>query len=114
MLAAIATSGLAAVALPAFADNAAVTGSLSRYVKRKRTESIETYVPPVLAARDQLIRVGRIMRELGSRDCTCLKFKAPVKRKLFEFQGSFWTVAAGVAFSPPTLINALFQRIIRL
>ena len=48
---------------PAFADNTAVTSSLSRYIKKKKLDIIDTYIPPLLNARAQLIRVGRVMCE---------------------------------------------------
>lgn len=35
----------------------------NRYVKKKKLERLDTYVPPLLEARGQLIRVGRVMRE---------------------------------------------------
>jgi hypothetical protein len=44
-------------------DNDAVKAGLSRYIKKKKLERIDTYVAPLLAARDQLVRVGRVMRE---------------------------------------------------
>ena len=43
------------------AENTAVTASLGRYVKKKKLDRIDSYVAPLLAARDQLIRVGRVM-----------------------------------------------------
>jgi hypothetical protein len=46
-------------------DNDAVKAGLSRYIKKKKLERIDTYVAPLLAARDQLVRVGRVMRECG-------------------------------------------------
>lgn len=43
------------------AENAAVTSSLGRYVKRKKLDRIDSYVAPLLNAREQLIRIGRVM-----------------------------------------------------
>jgi hypothetical protein len=43
------------------AENAAVTSSLGRYVKRKKLDRIDSYVAPLLTAREQLIRIGRVM-----------------------------------------------------
>lgn len=60
-------AALAAVAAPwllsdaALADNDAVKAGLSKYVKKKKLERIDTYIAPLLEARDQLIRVGRVM-----------------------------------------------------
>lgn len=34
-------------------------------MKKKKLERLDTYVPPLLEARGQLIRVGRVMRECG-------------------------------------------------
>ncbi|KAL4437306.1 hypothetical protein ABPG75_004445 [Micractinium tetrahymenae] len=45
----------------ALADNEAVKAGLNRYVKKKKLERLDTYVPPLLEARGQLIRVGRVM-----------------------------------------------------
>ncbi|PSC73623.1 hypothetical protein C2E20_3042 [Micractinium conductrix] len=45
----------------ALADNDAVKAGLNRYVKKKKLERLDTYVPPLLEARGQLIRVGRVM-----------------------------------------------------
>jgi hypothetical protein len=47
----------------AHADNSAVKAGLSSYIKKKKLERLDTYVPPLLEAKDQLIRVGRVMRE---------------------------------------------------
>ncbi|PRW45473.1 autophagy-related 16 [Chlorella sorokiniana] len=46
---------------PALADNDAVKAGLAKYVKKKKLERLDSYVPPLLAARDQLIRIGRVM-----------------------------------------------------
>ena len=43
------------------AENTAVTASLGRYVKRKKLDRIDSYVAPLLTAREQLIRIGRVM-----------------------------------------------------
>lgn len=45
----------------ALAENEAVKAGLNRYVKKKKLERLDTYVPPLLEARGQLIRVGRVM-----------------------------------------------------
>lgn len=45
----------------AWAENSAVTSGLSKYVKRKKLDRIDTYIPPLLAAKGQLIRIGRVM-----------------------------------------------------
>ena len=49
----------------AHADNTAVTMSLNKYIKKKKLDRIDTYIPPLLNARSQLIRTGRVM-------CTCI------------------------------------------
>ena len=36
---------------------------LGRYIKKKKLEPLETYVPAVVAARNQLQRAGSIMSE---------------------------------------------------
>lgn len=41
--------------------NPAVTRGLGKYVKKKKLDKIDTYLPPLFLARDQLIRVGRVM-----------------------------------------------------
>ena len=41
----------------------AVQAGLAKYVKRKRMDRVDTYLPPLLQARDQLVRIGRVMRE---------------------------------------------------
>ena len=46
---------------PAHAENEAITKGLGKYVKRKKLDRIDTYVPPLFRARDQLIRIGRVM-----------------------------------------------------
>lgn len=46
---------------PAYAENEAITKGLGKYVKRKKLDRIDTYVPPLFRARDQLIRIGRVM-----------------------------------------------------
>lgn len=43
------------------AENPAVTRGLSKYVKKKKLDKIDSYLPPLFLARDQLIRVGRVM-----------------------------------------------------
>ncbi|KAL4439481.1 hypothetical protein ABPG77_008810 [Micractinium sp. CCAP 211/92] len=45
----------------ALADNEAIKAGINRYVKKKKLERLDTYVPPLLEARGQLIRVGRVM-----------------------------------------------------
>ena len=58
---------------PAPQDNDAVKAGLNRYVKKKKLERLDTYVPPLLEARGQLIRVGRVMREWkGVVVCACM------------------------------------------
>jgi hypothetical protein len=65
LLLTIATSTLAILASPVSpanaAENAAVKSSLGRYVKRKKLDRIDSYVAPLLTAREQLIRMGRVM-----------------------------------------------------
>ena len=64
LLLTIATSALATlISSPAANadENAAVTASLGRYVKRKKLDRIDSYVAPLLTAREQLIRIGRVM-----------------------------------------------------
>ena len=46
---------------PAYAENEAITKGLGKYVKRKKLDRIDTYVPPLFRARDQLILIGRVM-----------------------------------------------------
>eukprot|EP00890_Picochlorum_soloecismus_P001367 jgi/Picsp_1/2230/NSC_05694-R1_hypothetical protein CHLNCDRAFT_58696 [Chlorella variabilis] len=46
---------------PAYAENEAITRGLGKYVKRKKLDRIDSYVPPLFRARDQLIRIGRVM-----------------------------------------------------
>lgn len=41
--------------------NPAVTRGLGNYVKKKKLDKIDTYLPPLFLARDQLIRVERVM-----------------------------------------------------
>lgn len=50
---------------PALAENEAITKGLSKYVKKKKLDDIDTYVPPLLRAREQMIRVGRVMCALS-------------------------------------------------
>lgn len=55
-------------------DNDAVKAGLSRYVKKKKLERIDTYIAPLLEAKGQLVRVGRVMREpppLDQQTYTC-------------------------------------------
>ncbi|EFN53088.1 hypothetical protein CHLNCDRAFT_58696 [Chlorella variabilis] len=60
-------SALAAAVAPwllsgaAHADNDAVKAGLSKYVKKKKLERIDTYIAPLLEAKGQLVRVGRVM-----------------------------------------------------
>ncbi|KAL4517026.1 hypothetical protein Ndes2437B_g06647 [Nannochloris sp. 'desiccata'] len=64
LLLTVAASALATLAFPresCAAENAAVTSSLGRYVKRKKLDRIDSYVAPLLTAREQLIRIGRVM-----------------------------------------------------
>lgn len=61
LLAALAALALAGPARAA--ENGAVTASLGRYVKRKKLDAIDSYVAPLLAAQDQLVRIGRVMGE---------------------------------------------------
>lgn len=49
--------------LPAAAENDAVTRGLSKYIKRKKYEDIESYLPPLVAARGQLIRSGYLLAQ---------------------------------------------------
>ncbi|KAI8102227.1 hypothetical protein M9435_005833 [Picochlorum sp. BPE23] len=48
------------------AENPAVTRGLSKYVKKKKLDKIDSYLPPLFLARDQLIRVGRVMLQSPS------------------------------------------------
>jgi hypothetical protein len=54
-------ASLALAAPVSAAENAAVTSSLGRYVKRKKLDRIDSYVAPLLTAREQLVRIGRVM-----------------------------------------------------
>ena len=64
LLLTVASTALAAIATPAWAaENNAVTSSLGRYVKRKKLDNIDSYVAPLLEAKEQLVRVGRVMRK---------------------------------------------------
>ncbi|KAI3424820.1 hypothetical protein D9Q98_008206 [Chlorella vulgaris] len=49
------------VAGTAHAANEAVTSGLNKYVKRKKLERLDTYIAPLLEAKGQLVRVGRVM-----------------------------------------------------
>lgn len=60
MTTAITVAGPAGLASAANED---VKAGLAKYMKRKRLDSIDTYIPPLLEARDQLIRIERIMSE---------------------------------------------------
>jgi hypothetical protein len=60
-LAAAVGVGGALLPLPSHAANEAVTAGLSKYIKQKKLDGIDTYVPPLLNAKDQLVRVGRVM-----------------------------------------------------
>lgn len=42
-------------------ENTAVTAGLSKYVKKKKLDRIDTYLAPLIEAKGQLIRVGRVM-----------------------------------------------------
>ena len=44
----------------AHADNPAVQRGLSMYVKKKKLDKIDSYLPPLFLAKEQLIRVNRI------------------------------------------------------
>jgi hypothetical protein len=46
--------------------NPAVTRGLGKYVKKKKLDKIDTYLPPLFLARDQLVRVGRVMLQSPS------------------------------------------------
>lgn len=59
-LAAVPTVGLLS-ALPARAENDAVKRGLSQYVKKKKLDRIDSYLPPLFLAKEQLIRVNRIV-----------------------------------------------------
>ncbi len=48
------------------AENEAVTRGLNKYIRRKKYDDIESYLPPLLAARGQLIRSGYILGERSS------------------------------------------------
>lgn len=58
-------SALAGLALlpdfPARADNPAVQRGLSVYVKKKKLDRIDSYLPPLFLAKEQLVRVERIV-----------------------------------------------------
>jgi hypothetical protein len=41
--------------------NSAVTAGLQRYVRKKKLDAIDSYLAPLLNARDQLVRIGRVM-----------------------------------------------------
>ncbi len=45
------------------AENQAVTRGLNKYIRRKKYDDIEYYLPPLLAARGQLIRSGYLLGE---------------------------------------------------
>jgi hypothetical protein len=45
------------------AENKEVTKGLKRYIRKKKLDNIDSYIPPLLEAKGQLIRVGRVMRE---------------------------------------------------
>lgn len=42
-------------------SNPAVTAGLNKYIKKKKLDSIDTYVPQLLEARNQLVRTERVM-----------------------------------------------------
>jgi hypothetical protein len=52
---------LAQPAAAAAAGNDAVTAGLKRYVRKKKLDAIDSYLAPLLNAKDQLVRVGRVM-----------------------------------------------------
>jgi hypothetical protein len=59
-------------------DNDAIKAGLSRYVKKKKLERIDTYIAPLLEAKGQLVRVGRVMREAPpTQSCTPAVLDAP-------------------------------------
>jgi hypothetical protein len=57
------TAGLSALDPAVAAENPAVTRGLSVYVKKKKLDKIDSYLPPLFLAREQLIRVIRIVQE---------------------------------------------------
>lgn len=66
LLAAVAAAAAVAIAPSppaAAAGNEAVVRGLDKYVKKKQLDPLDTYVPLLLEARDQLIRTGRVMCE---------------------------------------------------
>ena len=54
-------------AVPPQAEEGSRRPGLGRYIKKKKLEPLETYVPAVVAARNQLQRAGSIMSEPSSR-----------------------------------------------
>ena len=62
MVSLTALAGLALLpGLPANADNPAVQRGLNVYVKKKKLDRIDSYLPPLFLAKEQLIRVERIV-----------------------------------------------------
>lgn len=63
-------AGLGALVLSpspaAAAANEAVTAGLSKYIRQKKLDRVDSYAAPLLEAQDQLVRIGRIMREYPS------------------------------------------------
>ena len=47
------------------AENEAVKRGLSQYVKKKKLDRIDSYLPPLFLAKEQLIRVNRIVESPG-------------------------------------------------
>jgi len=47
------------------AENEAVKRGLSKYVKKKKLDRIDSYLPPLFLAKEQLIRVNRIVESPG-------------------------------------------------
>lgn len=61
------TLSLATTVFPswAVAANDRVTAGLQNYMKKKRVDEIDSYVPTLLNARSELIRVDRVMGTFG-------------------------------------------------
>lgn len=61
--------------LPSLAAEEASTGArgLPRYIKKKKLDPIDTYIPTVLQARKQLVKAGTIMKQNASDARTLLR-----------------------------------------
>ena len=63
---------------------------IGRYIKKKKLDPLNTYVPAVIAAKNQLVRAGSIMSELYNYQA--IRFVQSFFREQEKFRGS-WLVS---------------------